>query len=144
MADKAANKPAKKRQLKKTETVRERTVRSSNEPLKQRRVKRTASKLWAPFRALGKVIARILSPFTFLLWPFKTKPARFIGRFLAAVFLFRFFREAWAELRQVQWPTARETVRLTTAVFLFSILFGALIAVTDYGLDKIFRKVFID
>ena len=144
MADKMAQKPSKKRQLKKAETVRERTVRTSSEPVKQRHLKRTAGKVWVPFRAIGKLVARILSPFAFLLWPFKTKPARKIGRILAAILLLRFFREAWAELRQVQWPTARETVRLTTAVFLFSILFGALIAVTDYGLDKIFRKVFID
>lgn len=144
MAEKTANKQAKKRQLKKVETVRERAVKTTNEPVKQRRIKQTASTLWRPFGLLARFFGKLLSPFAFLLWPFKTRPARMIGRVLAAVFLFRFFREAWAELRQVQWPTARETVRLTTAVFLFSILFGVLIAVTDYGLDKIFRKVFID
>lgn len=144
MAERSDKQPAKKRQLKKVETVRQRTERVSTEPPKMRRVKKAAGKFWVPFRFIGRVVGRILSPFAFLLWPFKTKAARKIGRVLGSIFFLKFFREAWAELKLVQWPTARETVRLTTAVFVFSILFGALIAITDYGLDKIFKKVFID
>ena len=143
MAESGANKPAKKRQLKKTETVRERSERS-NETAKPRTVKRTTSALKRPFVLLGRAIVFVLRPFSFLLIPFKTKPARFVGRIIASVFLFKFFREAWGELRQVKWPNARETTRLTIAVFIFSLVFGAIVAVTDYGLDKVFKKVFID
>lgn len=140
-----ADTPKKKRQLKKTETVRQRAERVSNEPTsKKRRLKSTAGKAVTPFKAVGRALARIFRPFAFLLKPFKTKPARKIGRFLASVLLLRFIRDSWKELRLVKWPTARETVRLTMAVFIFSILFGILIAITDYGLDKIFRKVFIE
>lgn len=135
---------AKKRQLKKTETVRQRAERSASSEPKKRHIKKAASKLSAPFRPIWGLITAILRPFAFLLIPFKTKPARFIGRILAAILLFRFFRESWAEIRQVKWPTAHETVRLTIAVFIFSLIFGAIIAATDYGLDKVFKKVFID
>lgn len=134
----------KKRQLKKTETVRERAVRVSTEPQKQRKIKRARNRAATPFKVVSRGAARVLRPFAFLLKPFRTRPVRFIGRILAAILLFRFFRDAWKELRQVQWPNARETVRLTMAVFIFSVLFGVLIASVDYGLDKVFRKVFID
>ncbi len=135
---------AKRRQLKKTETVRQRAERQvSNEP-KRRHVQKAASKLNVPLRKLWSVIRFVARPFAFLLIPFKTKPARFVGRILASILLFKFIRESWSELRQVQWPTARETARLTMAVFVFSLVFGAIIAVTDYGLDKVFKKVFID
>jgi preprotein translocase SecE subunit len=134
----------KKRQLKKTETVRQRAERSTNAAPRKRRVSKAVRSVGRPLRVVIKAIAKLLSPFGFLLIPFKTRPARFIGRLLASVLLFRFFRDAWSELRQVQWPTARETVRLSMAVFVFSLLFGAMVAIVDFGLDKLFKKVFID
>jgi preprotein translocase SecE subunit len=144
MAESGAKKPAKKRQLKKTETDRQRVERGASATPRQRRVKKAAGTLSTPLRAVLKGVRTILRPFSFVLIPFKTKPARAIGRVLSAVLLLKFFREAWAELRQVQWPNARETARLTMAVFIFSLVFGAIIAATDYGLDKVFKKVFID
>lgn len=142
MAEKS-DKPA-KRQLKKVETVRQRAERAGTEQPRKRRVRTTASKASHPFRALGKKVAKVSSPLAFMLKPFKTRPVRLIGRILGAILLIKFFRNSWKEVRQVEWPDARTTIRLSIAVFVFSILFGALIAVTDYGLDKVFRKVFID
>jgi preprotein translocase SecE subunit len=139
-----AEKAKKNRQLKKTETVRERAGRTTNGPQKPRKMRRASSAIITPFKAVWRIAAKALRPLAFLLTPFKTRPMRFIGRVIASILLFRFFRDAWKELRQVQWPNARETVRLSIAVFVFSILFGILIATVDYGLDKVFRKVFID
>ncbi|HVX58381.1 MAG TPA: preprotein translocase subunit SecE [Candidatus Saccharimonadales bacterium] len=53
----------------------------------------------------------------------------------------RYFVYAWRELRQVTWPNRGETWRLTLAVFVFSIVFGALVAGVDKGLDEIFKHV---
>lgn len=55
----------------------------------------------------------------------------------------RFMREAWQEIRLVTWPNARETWRLTIAVFVFAVVFAAIVGVLDYGLDKLFREVII-
>lgn len=140
----ADKKSAKKRQLKKVETVRERASRSDTAQPKRRKVTKAVSKVSIPFRMLWRVIRFIARPFAFLLIPFKTKPARFIGRILSKILLFTFFRESWRELRQVTWPSARETTRLTMAVFVFSLVFGTIIAVTDYGLGKVFKAIFID
>ena len=74
-----------------------------------------------------------------LRWFFRLKFMRFLGRILG----FGFFASSWQELRQVTWPTRREGRRLTTAVIIFSVVFGALIAVVDYGLDKLFRQVLL-
>jgi preprotein translocase subunit SecE len=52
-------------------------------------------------------------------------------------------RNAWAEVRQVTWPGRKETVRLTIAVLIFSIIFGAFIAVLDLALDKLFKEVIL-
>lgn len=74
-----------------------------------------------------------------LRWFFRLRPVRFIGRMLG----FGYIRSSWHELRYVTWPTRREGRRLTTAVIIFSVVFGALIAIVDYGLDKLFKQLLL-
>ena len=137
-----ANKP--KRVLKKASpTVRERSEQAAKSTPKQQRVRRTARKATTPLRVIGRFIAKILRPFRFLLWPFKTRPARFIGRILAKIFFLRYFRESWQELRKVTWPGRRETLQLTFAVFVFAIVFGLMITIVDYGLNKLFEQILL-
>lgn len=69
---------------------------------------------------------------------------RFIGRFLNKLLLVNYFRASWQELKLVTWPGRRETWQLTLAVFIFAVVFGVAVAITDYGLDKIFRKVLVE
>ena len=61
-------------------------------------------------------------------------------RFFAKVTGLRYVYRSWKELRNVSWPTFRDSVRLTSAVVIFSVVFGILIAITDYGLDKLFKN----
>ena len=68
------------------------------------------------------------------------KPLRLIKRALAWI-VPSYFVNSWRELRQVQWPARRETWRLTLAVFVFAIVFGALVAGVDKSLDELFKKV---
>jgi len=75
-----------------------------------------------------------------LRWFFNLKAVRFVGRILGLSYI----RTSWGELRQVTWPTFRESRRLTTAVIIFSVIFGALIAVVDYGLDKLFKQILLN
>lgn len=55
----------------------------------------------------------------------------------------KILRNAWAEIRQVTWPGRKETFRLTIAVLIFSIIFGAFVAALDYGLGKLFKEVIL-
>ena len=74
-----------------------------------------------------------------LRWFFRLRAVRFIGRMLG----FGYFRQSWRELKEVTWPTWREGRRLTTAVIIFSVVFGALIAIVDFGLDKLFKQLLL-
>ena len=128
MADTA--KP-KRRMVKKAETVREKAEKSAlPKPEKKTGVIRlTLRYIGAPFRWIGRQLAK-LGRFRVL---------RFIGKILWPPY----FRSSWKELRQVTWPTRRETWHLTVAVIIFSIIFGVLIAIVDYGLDKLFKQLII-
>lgn len=125
-----------------SETLRQRTTKSDTKP-KTRRLRQAKAVVSSPFKRLFAGVRRVLRPFRFLLWPFKTKPFRLLGRFLSSILFLRYFRDSWRELRLVTWPGRRETFQLTMAVFLFAIVFGLMVAITDYGLDKIFRKVLL-
>jgi preprotein translocase SecE subunit len=72
-------------------------------------------------------------------WFFRLRGMRLIGRITG----FSYARNSWRELQDVTWPTRREGRRLTTAVIIFSVIFGALIAIVDFGLDKLFKAVFL-
>lgn len=98
-----------------------------------------------PIRTLWKALTWLTHQFPLkhighvLRWFFMLPPLRFIGRILG----FRYVRNSWRELRLVTWPTFRESRRLTVAVIIFSIIFGLIIAVVDYGLDKLFKQLLI-
>jgi preprotein translocase SecE subunit len=68
------------------------------------------------------------------------KPLRVVKKYLAWL-VPKYFVNSWRELRQVHWPNRRETWRLTLAVFVFAIIFGAMVAGVDKGLDALFKKL---
>ena len=52
----------------------------------------------------------------------------------------RYFINSWREVRQVTWPGRKETWRLTGAVFIFALIFGAAVYGVDRVLDEVFKK----
>ncbi len=72
-------------------------------------------------------------------WFFHLRPVRWVGKILGL----GYFRGAWQELKLVTWPTWHESRRLTGAVIMFSVVFGALVALVDYGLDKLFKQILL-
>jgi preprotein translocase subunit SecE len=124
----------KKRRIRKPETVREKAQKASSEP-KARRLHKARSSAARPLTKARELGRREYHPIKLpdnRIGRFLTKPRRLTPGFL---------RNAWAELRQVTWPSRTETIKLTIAVFIFAIIFGALIAVTDYFLGKIFERL---
>lgn len=121
----------KRRIVKKAETVREKTVKSAlPKPKKKTGILRlTLGYIAAPFKWIGRKLAKLG----------RFKVFKVLGRILWPTY----FRNSWKELRQVTWPNRRETWQLTLAVIIFSIIFGVIIAVVDYGLDKIFKQLII-
>ncbi len=74
-----------------------------------------------------------------LRWFFTRKPMRFIAKWTGLKYII----DSWSELRDVTWPTFKESVRLTSAVIVFSVVFGLMIAVVDFFLDKIFKQILL-
>ena len=126
----------KRRLVRKAETVREKTEKASVvKPKKEKGIVRLSlGYIGLPFRWIGRLIAK-LGRFLG-----KYKVFRVIGRILWPTY----FRNSWKELRQVTWPTRRETWQLTLAVIIFSVIFGVLVAIVDYGLDKLFKQLIIE
>jgi len=137
--------PRKKRRLRApTETVREKAVKAQEQaalPVVPTKTRRTGRVLGAPFRGLAwlghKPPLRQIGHG--LRWFFSTRIMRFFGRILGL----RFFRESFQELRQVAWPSRRTSRQLTFAVIVFSVIFGGLIAVVDFGLNKLFKDILL-
>ncbi len=134
--------PKTKRRVRPAQTVRERT-QQPQPASKPKRLRRSASRAAGPLRSVGGWVGKLLKPLSPLLAPFKTRPVRFVGNILAIITGLKFIRNAWRELKGVKWPNRKETTQLTIAVFIFATIFGVIIAVTDYGLDKIFKKVLL-
>ncbi len=104
---------------------------------KPRRLKAASGKLSAPFKRARSFGAKEYHPVKL--------PDNKAGRVLSkrGRFVPKYFREAWAEIRLVTWPNRRETYRLTVAVLIFSVIFSTIVAVLDYGLDKLFKELII-
>jgi len=108
-------------------TVREKIEIGAQKAEAKPRVRRPLSILW---RALKSLLSPLLPVVQVIL-----KPLSWLVP--------RYFINSWRELRQVTWPNRRETWRLTAAVMIFAIVFGALIAVVDLGLDQIFKRLIL-
>lgn len=120
----------KRRVVKPAETVREKAEKAAIQSPKKRGILRlTLHYISAPFRAIGRPLATLG----------RFKVVRIIGRIVWPMY----FRKSWKELRQVTWPKRRESIQLTGAVLLFSAIFGVLIAIVDFGLDKLFKQVLL-
>jgi len=53
----------------------------------------------------------------------------------------KYFRDSYAELKKVTWPSRKETWRLFLAIVVFSVVLAALIAVVDFGFEKLIERV---
>lgn len=115
-----------------SETVRERTEKLQNQaaaPKKPSLVRAFFGGFFAPLRWLGRQIAKL---------------GRFrVFRWISYVLLPPYIRNSWRELRLVTWPNRRQSWALVNAVIIFSVVFGILVAVVDYGLDKLFKEFII-
>lgn len=111
-------------------TLREQSEKAQAKSGRVNKRSRVGRVLSAPFRFIG----RLLRPLG------KFKLFRAIGYVLAPPYI----RNAWKELRLVTWPNARQTRRLTFAVIVFSLIFGGIVAIVDYGLDKLFRALILN
>lgn len=139
MADKPAPQKT-KRLVRNPETFRERALKASEAGDKPSRPHRVRS-------GIGRGFAKVFGPIgRFFRRIFRYQPFRFIGkilRFIGRIIWPRYFRNSWKELRLVTWPNWQKSRQLTFAVLIFAIIFGAIVAGVDWGLDKVFRQILL-
>lgn len=126
----------KKASSKKPQTVREQAKAAQERGSKPRRLKQTASTSKKPLRSAFHFGKKEY---------FIPLPNNRFGKFLNKKrhIIPTYFRDSWKELKQVTWPDRKQTTRLSIAVVVFAIVFSVLIAIVDYGLDKIFRAIIL-
>jgi preprotein translocase SecE subunit len=75
----------------------------------------------------------------------KTSKSKFkkYFRFLKIFGIFGFLISPFREIRLVTWPDWKTTLRLTFAVVCFSVIFGIMVSLLDWGFEIIFKKVFL-
>ena len=137
MADELAKET--KRRVKNPETFRERAVKAvaeTNKPSQPGAFRRLSGPLSVPFKQAGQALRAAFNrePLRRL-----RRPLRLVGKVIFPAY----FRNSWQELKLVTWPNWRESRRLTGAVLIFAIIFGTVIALVDYGLDKLFKSVLL-
>lgn len=122
------------RRIRKVETVRERAEKANVGP-KPRRIRQVTAGAGEGLKSAGSKVRREYHPIKL--------PDNKLGRFLTKSrrIIPSFFHEAWAELKQVSWPNRRDTAKFTLAVLVFAFLFGSIIAIVDYGLERLFKSL---
>ncbi len=125
-----------KRRLRPAETVREKATKQASKAQKPRRVKRIVSGATRPLSRINSFRKKEY---------YLPLPDNRLGRFLnkRRHIVPMYFRNAFKELKDVNWPNRRQTLQLTIAVFIFAFVFGVLISLADYGLDKIFKQILL-
>lgn len=54
-----------------------------------------------------------------------------------------FLREAWSEMRKVNWPTRQETINLTLVVIIMSLCLAALLGILDIIFTNLIERVIL-
>ena len=57
------------------------------------------------------------------------------------VYLFRYLRDSWRELRQVRWPNRKATWKMVLAVLVYTALFVVFISVLDMFFTWLFNLI---
>jgi preprotein translocase subunit SecE len=52
-----------------------------------------------------------------------------------------YFKESWQEVGKITWPNRQQTIRLTVAVTIFSLVFGIFFGLADIGLSEALKRV---
>ena len=142
MADTKDDRP-KKRRLKPAPTVRERAVAAQAKASSPEK----PSLLGRLFKLLWRIVSWPFVTFaTFVKPAFKYQPFKFLAKLAGWIGLLvvpRYIRSSIKELKDVTWPGRKESRDLTIAVLIFAIVFGASIALVDFGLDKLFKLIFL-
>jgi preprotein translocase SecE subunit len=132
-ADPTSSKKPKRRLRAAPVTVRERVEQTTQKAEADSTPKRR--KLRTPMaERVAKPKRQVFAPLR-AIW----RPIRWILRHIIP----GYFKSAFHELRLTTWPNRKQSRQLTTAVVLFAVIFGIFVSLLDYGLNKVFKELFV-
>lgn len=123
------------RRRKTPETVREHAEKSARK--KEHKSSKLKGKIHRPLSVLRKVGGKEYHPIPLP----DNKAGRILGKKVHIIP--KFFKEAWAELKQVTWPSRMLALKLTLAVFVFAIIFATFIQLLDMGFNRLFEIILL-
>lgn len=118
---------AKKQDAEAEEVTRKVTVKAKNSENKKLATKKAVEAKKAEKTKKERKVPAVLKPLWWLLTPFRA-----LGRYI---------KESFAEIRQVRWPSRKETWKMTLSVILYVILISAFIMLLDLLFTKVFNAV---
>jgi preprotein translocase SecE subunit len=129
----AKNDKSKVKVVKQKTSLRERNIKAAEAKDKPKRIRKVASTAIKP---VGKIGSALKTEFHII--PQKKNPGFFTkSRKITP----KYFSDSFRELKNVTWPGRKETWKLVSAVFLFAVSIGIFIALLDYVLEIIFKKI---
>jgi len=88
-------------------------------------------------RPIGNFIDKVTSPLT------KSGAWIFLRRYILRSPFKGYFVNSFLELKNVQWPDRKTSLKLTFTVILFSAFFAAFTTALDYGFVEISKRIFL-
>ncbi|MGH7238472.1 MAG: preprotein translocase subunit SecE [Candidatus Saccharimonadales bacterium] len=123
------SKSKKRRLVKSPDTFRERAEKAGQAADKPKRRGRVLSLLFKPLRPLKAPLVKV----------YRWKPINLLSKVIFPPYL----RNSFKELKLVNWPNWQQGRRLTFAVIVFAAVFGAVVALVDAGLSRIFKHILL-
>jgi preprotein translocase SecE subunit len=136
MADKPDKQAKSKRIVRNPDTFRERALKATEADAQPGLVGKARQTVAKPFKPAAGAVSHSFG------WKIVSSIFKFIGKGLRFI-VPKYLRNSWKELKLVTWPNWKQSRQLTGAVLIFAIVFGASIALVDYGLDKLFRNILL-
>lgn len=116
-------------------TLRERNRKAAESKQKPKRIRRAAAQAKRPASRIRSILTT-----EYHVLP-RGKGESFFTKSRTATP--NYFKDSVNELKNVTWPGRKETWKLVFAVFIFSIVLGIFIALLDFGLEQVFKKVIL-
>ena len=129
-----------KRRLKNPESFREKIAKASEEKSKPMKVR---SKVTWPVNLLKKIFRPVGNGYQKLKSIKQLKPLFIVLAFIGRIIFPKYLRNSFREIKKVTWPSFEQGRKLTWAVLVFALVFGASVAIVDWGLGKVFKRLLL-
>ncbi len=129
-----------KRHLKNPESFRVKMAKASEDKSKPKKIRTQTT--W-PIKLLKNIFRPVVSGYQKLKGIKQLNPLFIVLAFIGRIIFPKYIRNSFQEIRKVTWPSFEQGRKLTWAVLVFALVFGASVAIVDWGLGKVFKRLLL-